>query len=208
MPGSPSLPPRALRRAVLATPFLLWPRSAPAIGSAVGRVGELRGEATATGGAPPRSLAPEALVFEGDLIATADAARLTLQLGEALEVRLGGGVRLRIDRFLLRTGGTLALERGAMLLDRDARRAAATEGVAVRSPFGLIAVRGTRFFAGPSRGAFGVFVERGAVLVIGGDRAVELGPGLGADIAATGAPPVGPTRWGEPRIAEAMASVT
>ena len=33
--------------------------------------------------------------------------------------------------------------------------------------FGLIAVRGTRFFAGPSNNVFGVFVESGSVVVSG-----------------------------------------
>ena len=47
-----------------------------------------------------------------------------------------------------------------------------------RSPFALIAVRGTLFFAGPSNGVFGVFVGRGFVEVTGGDRTVVIRPGL------------------------------
>ena len=37
--------------------------------------------------------------------------------------------------------------------------------LSVATPFGLIAARGTKFFAGPSQGTFGVFVEHGLVTV-------------------------------------------
>ena len=78
----------------------------------------------------------------------------------------------------------------------------------MRSPFGLIAVRGTRFFAGPSNGVFGVFVERGRVLVVGVDTAVIVEGGFGTDIARPGAEPTAPHPWAAPRIVNAMASVT
>jgi hypothetical protein len=173
----------------------------------VGHVEALRGRATAEAGrGARRDLVPPMPVFDGDLVATAEESRLTLRLGEAMEVRLGANVRLKIDRFLPRTGGTLVLERGAMLLDR--REGADAPGVAVRSPFGLIAVRGTRFWGGPSNNVFGVFVERGVVLVVGANQAVEVLPGFGADIRAPGEPPTNLVRWGRPRIEAALASVT
>jgi ferric-dicitrate binding protein FerR (iron transport regulator) len=112
---------------------------------------------------------------------------------------------LRIDRYLLGVGGVLQLGRGPMVFDRD--EAAAKIDMAVRSPFGLIAVRGTRFFAGPSNGVFGVFTERGLVTVIGVNEAVQVGPGYGTDIAAPGSEPTPPHLWGAPRIAAAFASV-
>jgi hypothetical protein len=52
----------------------------------------------------------------------------------------------------------------------------------VRSPYGLMAVRGTTFFAGPSNDVFGVFVARGVVAVTGGGRTVVLRLGLGTNI--------------------------
>ncbi|MBK1662204.1 FecR family protein, partial [Paracraurococcus ruber] len=174
----------------------------------LGRVEDMRGEATAEAGGTRRALAPAMPVFDGDLVATGEEARVRLRLAEAIEVLLGGGVRLRIDRFLARRGGTLVLERGAALVDRAARGGAPPPDLTVRGPFGLIAVRGTRFFAGPSNGAFGVFVERGAVLLVGGDQGVEVLPGFGADVAQPGAAPTAPVRWGQARIAAALASVT
>jgi hypothetical protein len=174
--------------------------------SGAGWVEALRGNATAEAGGRRRDLAPAMPVFEGDLVSTAEAARLSLRLGEALELRLGGSVRLRIDRFLPRLGGVVSLERGAMLLDRG-HRGGTPPDIAVRSPFGLIAVRGTRFFAGPSNDVFGVFVERGLVTLIGAEQGVEIAAGSGADITRPGAAPTAPRRWGAARIAAALATV-
>ncbi|WP_372623622.1 FecR domain-containing protein [Falsiroseomonas sp.] len=194
------------RRALLWLAALLPAPAVRAQRSGIGRVEELRGSALAEAAGRRRDLVPAAPVFDGDVVTTAEESRLTLRLAEAMEIRLGAAVRLRIDRFLARVGGTLVLERGAMLVDREARDGT-PPGLAVRGPFGLIAVRGTRFFAGPSNGVFGVFVERGAVLLANADQAVEILPGFGADIREPGAAPTPPVRWGTPRIAAALASV-
>ncbi len=198
----------APRRTVLATAVALCLPARLAAQTSLGRVEALHGETTAEAGDRRRSLALDMPVFDGEVVATGETSRVVLRLAEAVEVRLGGGVRLRIDRFLARAGGTLVLERGAMLVDRRAQGGTAPPGLSVRSPFGLIAVRGTRFFAGPSNGAFGVFVERGSVLLVGADQGVEVLPGFGADIATPGAAPATPLRWSEPRIQAAMASVS
>ncbi|HEV7268073.1 MAG TPA: FecR family protein [Falsiroseomonas sp.] len=194
------------RRALLGLAALLPAPALHAQRSGIGRVEALRGSAVAEAAGARRDLAPAASVFDGDLVATAEESRMTLRLAEAMEIRLGAAVRLRIDRFLARVGGTLVLERGAMLVDRPAG-GGTPPGLAVRGPFGLIAVRGTRFFAGPSNGVFGVFVERGSVLLAADNQAVEIMPGFGADIRAPGAAPTAPVRWGAPRIAAALASV-
>ena len=93
---------------------------------------------------------------------------------------------------------------GAMLFDGEAQNG---RGISVRSPFALIAVRGTRFFAGPSAGVFGVFVARGRVSVTAAGRQVELKQGQGTNIANSGAPATDPANWGEGRIRQALASV-
>ena len=49
----------------------------------------------------------------------------------------------------------------------------------LRSLFGLIAIRGTRVFAGPSNGVFGVFVDRGSVDVTAAGKTVTLAAGSG-----------------------------
>ena len=83
----------------------------------------------------------------------------------------------------------------------------AGDAVAVRVPFGLVAVRGTRFFAGPSNGVFGVFVVRGLVMVVGVNTAMMVASGFGSDLTHAGAEPTVPHAWGAARIASAMASV-
>ena len=55
---------------------------------------------------------------------------------------------------------------------------------------------------------FGVFVERGAVTVVGVRTAVAVTSGLGTNIARPGGEPSSPSKWGAARIAGAMASVS
>src|SRR5579863_9935689 len=119
-------------------------------------------------------------------------------LGTATMVRLGTEAQLLIDRFIVNAGGVLTLDRGGILYDHDPK--AGEDATAVRAPFGLMAVRGTRFFAGPSNGVFGVFVERGAVFVLGVSTAVTVTAGLGTNIAAPGAEPTQPAVWLPKRV--------
>jgi hypothetical protein len=170
-----------------------------------GSVESVRGEAFAQTAARRRELRQQAEVFVGDLVATGVNSALALVLGSATHIRLGAETELQIDRFLADAGGILELGRGSMLFDRN--EAASKADATVRSPFGLIAVRGTRFFAGPSNGVFGVFVERGRVLVAGSRSAVEVSAGLGTDIDLPGADPTAPHPWAAARVARALADV-
>jgi ferric-dicitrate binding protein FerR (iron transport regulator) len=77
----------------------------------------------------------------------------------------------------------------------------------VRTPFGLVVARGTRFFLGPSRDVIGVFVEEGVVDVTNRAGAVTLRAGEGTNLVAADIAPTPPAPWGAARIAEAMASV-
>jgi hypothetical protein len=183
---------------VLATPVVRV-RAGP---QRAGEVKMVHGDCFARSGAAQHALVPNADIFVGDSVGTGPASSLALLLGEATTVRLGPEAQLRIDRFLVNAGGVLTLDKGAVLYDHDAKDG--PDNMAVRSPFGLIAVRGTRFFAGPSNGVFGVFVERGEVLVVGGSTGVTVTAGKGTNIATPGAEPTLPTVWGQPRIAAAL----
>jgi hypothetical protein len=173
--------------------------------AAAGKIASLHGDAFAEGTSTRRSLQPAADVFVGDLVETDASSGLIMQLGKTTTVKLGALAKFRIDKFVINAGGTLDLEQGAMLVDRndDAKK----ESLQVRSPFGLIAVRGTMFFAGPSNNVFGVFVGRGAVAVTSGGETVNLRVGQGTDIAKPGAPPSAPKGWGQDRVAAALGSV-
>jgi hypothetical protein len=174
-------------------------------GAPVGTVDALRGNAFAEGSSPRRALQPTADVFVNDLIETEIDSSLTIHLGKATLVKLGALVKLRVDKFVVDAGGTFELDQGPLLIDRDDR--AKSESLQVRSPFALIAARGTMFFAGPSNDVFGVFVARGVVSVTGGGRTVILRPGLGTNIAHPGDAPSQPKRWSPERIAAALRSV-
>jgi hypothetical protein len=172
--------------------------------SLAGTIEALRGDAFAEGPKPRRALQPKAQVFIGDMVETAVNSALTMHLGKATFVKLGALAKLRIDNFVVDAGGTFDLDQGPMLIDHNGTK---DENLQVRSPFGLMAVRGTMFFAGPSNDVFGVFVARGLVAVTGGGRTVILRPGLGTNIARPGDAPTEPRRWSPGRITAALRSV-
>ena len=191
------------RRMMLAASALMLPVPLWAATDA-GVVETTEGKAWAAG-SPPRDLAARAAVFMGDEVGTGADSRLAMLLAGSTRILMGPQTTLTIDQFTAEAGGELVLGDGAVLFDRD--EAAPKTLVSLSTAFGLIAVRGTRFFAGPSKGKFGVFVERGEVLLSGGQREVVLLPGFGSDIAAVGQAPSAPVKWGQPRIDAAMALV-
>jgi ferric-dicitrate binding protein FerR (iron transport regulator) len=192
-----------MRDGALMMPLLI---AMPALAAEqAGAVEDIKGEAFAEADAVRRALERSAPVFVGDDVGTGVASRLGMRLGRDTTIRLGERARLKIDRFLIDAGGEITLRSGPLLFDRPPGSPPAH--VQIRSPFGLIAVRGTRFFAGPSNGRFGVFVERGTVAVTGGGREVILRSGEGTDFAAPGTRPTPVRRWGLVRVSEAMASV-
>lgn len=182
----------------------LSPVAASAQENVAGKVDEAIGLVTAEGRDSPRPLAPQATVFVGDTVATGNASRLGMKLGRETDLRLGELARIKIDRYLVNAGGSIQLNSGPLLLDKPPK----SPPVSIRSPFGLISVRGTRVFAGPSRGVFGVFVQHGRVTVTAAGKSVTLTDGEGTDIARRGAPPTTPARWGEERVRLALASVS
>jgi len=172
--------------------------------SPAGTIESLRGDAFAEGPKPRRALQPAAEVFIGDQVETAINSALTMHLGKTTFVKLGALAKFRIDNFVVDAGGTFDLEQGPMLIDHDGGK---DPNLQVRSPFGLMAVRGTMFFAGPSNGVFGVFVARGLVAVTGAGQTVVLRPGLGTNITRPGDAPSEPRRWSPGRITAALRSV-
>jgi hypothetical protein len=179
--------------------------SAPSVAAPVGAglVEEVSGSATANGAGGKRALAARDDVFIGDDVATAALSRARLALGHDTIIRLGENADLRIDRYLVDAGGTLSVGGGAVLLDKTPCKGPTR----LRGAFGLILVRGTRVFAGPSNGVIGVFVAHGTVTVTSGGATVTLTDGQGTDIVAPGARPTPPKTWGAGRVAAALASV-
>lgn len=192
------------RRLMLSLPILtLMPRLARAAGP-IGTTRALTGQASLARAGVQSPLHPGDPLMEGDVIATAAASSAALDLFTATQIQLGAEARFTLDRFAADLGGVVRLG-GAMVFDRpdDLPKLDLT----VQSAFAQIGVRGTRFFAGPSKGVYGVFVARGAVEVQAGGEVRRLGPGEGVDIASPGAAPSPVAQWKAPRIAAAFASV-
>ena len=171
-----------------------------------GRVEEIKGEAFADASNQHRSLEKSSSVFVGDRVETGASSRLTMLLGVDTTIRLGERAHLVIDQFLSTTGGEISVQAGPMLFDRPS--GSPPVPVKIKSPYGLIAVRGTKFFAGPSNNVFGVFVDHGTVVVSGGGSEVVLQAGEGTNLGSPGSSPTAPVQWGKARIDAALASVS
>ncbi|MES2664636.1 MAG: FecR family protein [Pseudomonadota bacterium] len=192
------------RRHILASlPLVLTAapaRAAEEIGVSVAA----RGGSLLEHGSQITPLRPGALLYERDVVRTADDGFAELLLNTATQINLGPQSHIEIDRFVADIGGLITLG-GAMAFDRpdDLPQVELT----IRTTFAQIGVRGTRFFAGPGKGVFAVFVDRGAVTVQAAGVSRRLGAGEGVDIALPGDPPGEVVRWGAARIAAAFASV-
>jgi hypothetical protein len=179
--------------------------SMPALAAGpIGNVVRVQGDALVRRAEQDTPLATAAEIFVNDTVSTGTGARLVLNLG-LTELRLGASARMRIDRFLAKRGGVVDLESGPMLFDRP--EDAPKTDIEFRSLFAVVAVRGTRFFAGPSNGVFGVFVERGALDVIGAGKTVRLIPGQGSNVKTPGDAPSDAAPWKPARVERALASV-
>jgi ferric-dicitrate binding protein FerR (iron transport regulator) len=174
--------------------------------AAVGRVGFSQGDAVLDrdGG---RVAATEGVdIFLQDVAVTGDEpSRVDLRLGAATRIRLGAKARLAINRVVPGLAAAATLDNGPALIERGR---GAEPDFELKSPFALLAARGTVFFAGPSSGVFGVYVREGAVNVRTRRGSVTLHAGEGTDIKAPGAAPTPVKRWGQPRIDAALASVS
>ena len=173
---------------------------------AAGQVEEVRGQVTAELSSQRRVLVPRGDVFVGDDVATAEESRAAMLLGRDTSLRLGASARVRIDRFIVNAGGVLTLEGGPLLLDKTP--GGPTGAVQVRGSFGLITIRGTRIFVGPSNGVTGIFVVHGVITVTSRGESFALQTGEGTNIAGPSDRPTPPAPWGEARIRAALASVT
>lgn len=171
----------------------------------IGRAVEITGEVTRRQAERLEDLKAGASLMDRDFVKTGRESFAALELGDDTNLLLGSETELLIDTFIAGQGGTIELGTGQMVFDRP--EGLAKIDLTVRTAFGMIGVRGTKFFAGPSRGAFAVFVEHGLVEVSGGGVTRQVGRGQGVDIAAPGAAPGEVAQWGEARIREAYASV-
>jgi hypothetical protein len=184
----------------------------------VGAVAAARGEAALERNNGRETAAAGADVMLDDRATTGEESRLDLKLGAATRLRLGANAALKIDKFVAKLSAESTLEQGAVLIDRAK---GAEKSFDLKTPYGLLSARGTVFFVGPSRGTFGVFVQKGAVDVVTRRGSVRVRAGEGVDFqlrSVIGLPPSlsgdaeepvpSPVKkWGAERIREALDSV-
>ena len=195
---------RSVLTALILTAALILAEKSVAA-SEIGKAVATRGKVDRRRQAAVERLTAGASLIDRDIVATGAQAFAELRLGRDTQVFLGEETELTIDRYIAGQGGTLELGTGRMLFDRpDAGKPVDVE---LRTAFGMIGVRGTKFFCGPSRGHFAVFVERGAVSVRNAGITRTVRDGEGVDIAAPDAAPSEPVSWGAARIREAYVSV-
>ena len=173
--------------------------------ASIGTTVDVRGKVDRRQPPAEEALLAGAALMVNDLLVSGGDGFADLKLGTDTRILLGHDSELLIDRFVAEQGGVLELGSGAIIFDRP--KGLSPVDITLRTTFGMIGVRGTKFFCGPNRGKFAVFVEHGRVEVsnAGVTRRVERGQGI--DIAAEHAVPSRPVTWKKARIAEAYASV-
>jgi hypothetical protein len=174
--------------------------------SIIGKAVEITGDVTRKQANHLEGLKAGASLMDHDFVTTGKESFAELALGDDTSLLLGSETELLIDTFIAGQGGTIELGTGQMVFDRP--EGLGKIDLTMRTAFGMIGVRGTKFFAGPSRNAaFAVFVEHGRVEVTGAGVTKSVSGGDGVEIRAPGEAPGDVVKWGEARIREAYASV-
>ena len=178
--------------------FVLPTQAQPSGACSVQRVD---GAALVSGGtAPPRPAQVGMVLAATDTVRTPVQARVTLACPNGLRVVIGPDSELALEGVLAGTDRSLGLR----LLEGITGfvfRGSSGDGVQVRTPSAVAAVRSTEWAMQVRNGATEVFTREGAVSVTGNGVSVRLGPGDGVDVTASGElRPV--VQWRPPRIAQ------
>lgn len=178
----------------------------------IGEVIDAKGEVMKTQNDIETALKSGAPLINNDLIATGKKSFASMLLGSETKIIMGENTEVLLDSFLAEQGGIIELVSGDMVFDRP--EGTPKIDLTIRTTFGQIGVRGTKFFTGKSRGNFAVFVEHGLVEVKSGKSIRKVGAGEGVDIATDaktrsmfGGDISQTKKWGKGRIEEAYKSV-
>jgi ferric-dicitrate binding protein FerR (iron transport regulator) len=178
----------------------------------IGKVLEAKGNVLKSQNDVETKLKIGTALVNNDLITTGPKSFASLTLGSDTKINMGEKTEVLLDSFLAEQGGTLDLVNGDMVFDRPEGKPKID--LTIRTTFGQIGVRGTKFFAGRNRGNYAVFVEHGLVEVRSGLSVRKVGAGEGVDIANDartrslfGGDVSDVKRWGKGRIEEAYKSV-
>lgn len=178
----------------------------------IGEVIDVKGEVMKTQNDIETAIKTGAPLINNDLVATGSKSFASMLLGSETKILMGENTEVLLDSFLAEQGGIIELVSGDMVFDRP--EGTPKIDLTIRTTFGQIGVRGTKFFTGRSRGNFAVFVEHGLVEVKSGKTTRKVGAGQGVDIATDaktrslfGGDMSETKKWGKGRIEEAYKSV-
>jgi hypothetical protein len=172
---------------------------------AVGAVDAAKGSTTGLLEGRIRELSTGAEVYLQEIVQTGSGARLSIVLGPETKLKLGERTRIRIDKNIVAEGSELTLDSGAVLFDRP--DSAPQAEIVMKTPFAVIAARGTGFWAGPSNGVTGIFASHGVITVSNNAGEVTLTAGLGTDLTDPNVAPTPPKKWGEARVQAALSTI-
>jgi hypothetical protein len=166
----------------LAGAFALAPALPAFANFEIGKVLDARGDVLKTQDHVETRVQAGTPLINNDLVSTGKRSFASMALGRDTKIIMGELTEVLLDSFLAEQGGTLELISGDMVFDRP--EGTPKIDLTIRTTFGQIGVRGTKFFTGRNRGNFAVFVEHGVVEVRSGSTVRKVAAGEGVDIAS------------------------
>ncbi len=152
-------------------------------------------------------------IEEFDEVLTGKDTRVEITFIDGTKLNIGEHSNIVIDKFLFDPVNHLGIAilrslEGAFRFVTGNIGKVNQPQIVVQSRFGVIGVRGTDFWAGPSRGVYGVLLLDGSISVVNpmGQR-ILTAPGTGVNLTGNDAPPSEVTAWGAERAADALAAV-
>ena len=140
----------------------------PAVAEAVGTVTKVENKAQVGG----RTAAVGTALHMNDVLSTGAKSRLQVTFYDNSTLTLGENARVVVNKFVYnpkKSSGELALNatRGAFRFTGGKIEQMQSKKVTLNTPSAALAVRGTDFWAGPTKGKYGVLLFKGRVGVTG-----------------------------------------
>jgi hypothetical protein len=179
---------------------------------AVGDVSRIVNTAEAVTEGISRSLETGAVVHLDDQISTGAGARLEITFADGTQLTLGENAALVVDAFVFQPAADeaqlFATVEGAFRFVSGQIGTVANNDLRVTTPFAVIGIRGTDFWAGPIDAAFGVFLVDGAVSVTttAGQATLDQ-PGSGTNVTSLAEAPGPVTQWPDDKVVRALDAV-
>jgi len=152
-------------------------------------------------------------IYENDEIQSETDTRVELTFNDGTTLYIGANCRLVVDKFLFDPDDNIGIAilrvlQGPFRFISGLIGKVQDPQIVVQTQIGVIAVRGTDFWGGPSRGQYGVLLLKGAISITNpsGQRILTT-PGTGVNLTGDNVPPSDVTIWGTDRAAEALAAV-